>query len=513
MARSATTLLRSNRRREKIASTERGRTAAPKAKPKPPARRGTARAAAKPALNRGRSVVKPIKSYQSALDFIATLVNYERRPPRRKQWGPATLTRARRLLKELGNPQDGFRTVHIAGSKGKGSTAAMLAQMLANNRLKVGLYTSPHIVDVRERITINDEMISKQAMTRHIARIAEVVRNSDREPPTYFEILTAIALLHFSNRKVDVAIIETGLGGRYDATNLIKPLACALTSISLDHMGQLGDSLEKIAEEKAGIFKSGVPVVSAPQPKSVKNVLRKTAEEVGADLRFAGEDIRFSYRFESSRTAGPQARICVTTPTCHFDHLLVPLVGEHQAVNCGVAVALLDQLKNRGFELDDELSIAGLAKVRLQGRMEMLCEQPRVLGDGAHNAASIEALMRAIGQNVPYDSMVVIFGCCADKDVNGMLRLIRLGADKVIFTRIHSPRAADPQDLADAFAEVSGRMAQVASNLSEAMEIAQKAVTREDLICVTGSFYIVREAKALFKDHPHRATGMLGQTA
>lgn len=419
----------------------------------------------------------------------------------------------KRLLKDLGNPQNDFKCVHIAGSKGKGSTAAMLAQMLANNNLKVGLYTSPHILDIRERIVINDEMITKPAMTKLIARIAETSAGYGNQKPTYFEILTAVAFLHFAEREVDVAVIETGLGGRFDATNVIKPEACAITNISLDHTPELGDTLEAIAAEKAGVFKAKIPVVSAPQGKNVKKVLKSAAESVGADLHFAGDDIRFSYRFESSRDAGPQARICVTTPTSHFDHLLVPLVGEHQAVNCGVALGVLDQLKGRGFTLDDESSINGLANVRLQGRMEMFCDKPRVLGDGAHNAASIEALMRAIGQNVPYDSMVVIFGCCADKDIDGMLRLIQIGADKVIFTRIRSPRSADPDDLATAFANISGRMAQVAPNLTEALEIAEKAVTREDLICVTGSFYLVSEAKALFEDHPHRAMSMLVQTA
>ncbi len=452
-------------------------------------------------------------TYQQGLAWLASQTNYERRPPRPENRGAFTLARMTRLLKALGHPQGQFRAVHVAGTKGKGSTATMLAQMLKNNGLRVGLYTSPHILDIRERITVDDEMITKPAMTCLLARVAKASANYGKDRPTYFEILTAVAFLHFAEKEVAAAIIETGLGGRFDATNVLKPEACAITSISLDHMQQLGRSLESIAEEKAGIFKRNVPVVSAPQTKSVRKVLKKAAEKAGAPLYFAGEDIKYSYRFEASREAGPQARICVTTPTSHFDHLLVPLVGEHQAINCGVAIGLLDQLKNRGFALDDERSIAGLANVRLQGRMEMLCHEPRVLADGAHNAASIEALMRAIGQNVRYDSMVVIFGCCADKDVEGMLQHIRLGADKVIFTRIESPRAADPQDLANAFALTSGRMAQVAPRLRDAMEIAEKAVSREDLICITGSFYLVSEAKRFFANHPHRAMSTLIQTA
>lgn len=456
---------------------------------------------------------KNIRTYTSAMDYLSLQVNYERRPPRRHQRGVYTLDRMKKLLTDLGNPQDQFKAVHIAGSKGKGSTATMLAEMLINNDMKIGLYTSPHVMDLRERIVIDHDMVSKPKLAKLIARIAEVSAGYDDKKPTYFEILTAAALLWFAEEKVDLAIIETGLGGRFDATNLVDPVVCAITSISIDHIAQLGDTVEKIAEEKAGILKHGIPVISSPQEPGVKKVLKRVALENECSIAFAGDDIRFSYRFEASREAGPQARICVTTPTSHFDHLLVPLVGEHQAINCGVAIGVLDRLKQLGYKIDDEKAVSGLTRVRMLGRMEMICEGPRVIGDGAHNAASIEALMRAIGQNVPYDSMVVIFGCCGDKDVDGMLKLIQLGADKVIFTKVGSPRSADPVDLAHRFAEVSGRMAQVAPTLEEAFVIAEKAVTREDLICVTGSFYLVSDAKKLFADHPHRSMSTLVQTA
>jgi len=456
---------------------------------------------------------KGIKTYAAALDFLASQVNYERRPPRRRDRGQKTLDRITRLLKDLGDPQNTFKAVHIAGTKGKGSTAAMLTEMLANNGLKTGTYTSPHVMDVRERIALNGEPIPKARFTAMIAKIAEVSKSYGDQKPTYFEILTAAAMLWFAEEKVDITVFETGLGGRFDATSLVNPLVCAITAISLDHMAQLGDTLDKIATEKAGIFKEGVPIISAPQEDVVKKVLKDAAEARSAEIKFAGEDIRYSYRFEASREAGPQARICVTTPTCHFDHLLVPLVGEHQAINCGVAIGVIDELRKQGVPIEDEKCVSGLRNVSLPGRMEMICEEPRVLGDGAHNAASIEALMRAIGQNVPYDSMVVIFGCCADKDVEGMLKLIQLGADKIIFTKINSPRAMDPTDLAVKFSEVAGRMAQVATSLEDAFVIAEKAVTREDLICVTGSFYLVSEAKVLFADHPHRSMSTLVQTA
>jgi len=338
-------------------------------------------------------------------------------------------------------------------------------------------------------------MISEADMTRIIIKISPLVKRMDKDTPTFFEIMTAVAFVYFVSKKVDIAVIETGLGGRLDSTNVIKPAACGITSISFDHMSQLGATLDKIAEEKAGIFKSGVTIVSAPQAQEVKRVLRKVATRVGADLRFTGEDIEFSYRFESSRAVGPHTRVCLTTPQSRFEHLHVPLLGEHQAINCGVALGLMDALKEKGFKIDDQKAIEGLARVRLPGRMEIISEDPRILVDGAHNAASIEALMRAIGQNIPYDSMVLIFGCQGDKDVDGMLRQIQYGADKVIFAPTSSPRSCDPETLAARFTEISGKMAQVARNADEALSIAGHAVDRDDLICVTGSFYLVGQIK------------------
>lgn len=469
-------------------------------------------AKASPSGKHTKSRSSAIRTFKTARDFLNSLVNFERRPPqvRTGTRGVYTLTRMKKLLADLDHPERAFRTVHIGGTKGKGSTATMLAAMLRNNDLRVGLYTSPHVTNIRERISINGELIGETAFVRTIARIAGIVSKYKSDKPTFFEIMTAAAFEYFRDKKVDIAVVEVGLGGRYDATNVIRPEVCGITSISKDHVAQLGDSLKEIAGEKAGIFKPDIPVVSAPQEKEARDALRAAAEKTNSPLLFAGtqpgDEIEFSYRFESSRAIGPQARICISTPGSHYDHLAVPLVGEHQAINCGVAMGLLDQLKQRGLSIDDEKAIAGLATVEMRGRMEMVCERPRVLVDVAHNAASVEALMRAIGQNIASETMVVIFGCCQDKDLRGMLRQLQLGADKVIFTRARSPRAADPDDLATLFADVSGqsRMAQVARTLREALEIAEKAVTREDLICVTGSFYLVAEAKGIFANHPHR---------
>jgi len=273
----------------------------------------------------------------------------------------------------------------------------------------------------------------------------------------------------------------------------------SITSLSIDHTRQLGNTLESIAREKAGIFKSGVPIVTVQQEQTALDVLRKQALAVKAPLSITGKDIDFSYRFETSREHGPHTRICLTTPTSRFEHLRVPMHGRHQAVNCGLALAMLDKLKTCGFKIDQDKATAGLKNVSLPGRMEMICDDPRIMIDGAHNAASIEALMEAIGQHVPYDSMVVIFGCNNDKDVAGMLRRLQFGADKVIFTRSNSPKAVHPQELADMYTEISGKMCQAASSLGEALQLAKNAVGKEDLICITGSFYLIGLAKARFK--------------
>lgn len=443
---------------------------------------------------------KPIKTYDSALKYLFAQTDYEQMLRVRYNRDTFSLDRMRLLLKRLGNPHTRLKTVHIAGTKGKGSTATMLASMLTACGHKTGLYISPHICDIRERITINGEMIPQATLTKLICQIEPIIEKMAADRPTFFETFTALAFLYFADQDIDVAVVETGLGGRLDSTNVITPKVCGLTSISMDHMHQLGNSLGLIAAEKAGIFKKDIPAISVTQAPEAKRVLKKIAAENKAKLMFTGEDIEFSYRVESSRRDGCHARICLTTPLSRFEHLPVPLPGEHQALNCGLALALLDQLKAQGFKINDEQAVKGLASVYLPGRMEILRQDPRILVDGAHNAASIQALMRAVGQHIPYDSMVMIFGCAADKDIAGMMEQIATGADKVIFTRAaNNPRAADPRDLAEAYEERSGRVAQVTETLAAALRIATSAVSREDLICVTGSFYLVGEAKQLIQ--------------
>ncbi|MBA7478207.1 Folylpolyglutamate synthase [subsurface metagenome] len=443
---------------------------------------------------------KAFSRYKEAIKYLSERTDYEKEKRLRYNVTTFNLNRMGELLSLLGNPHKKIPTVHIAGTKGKGSTATMLAKMLEANDYAVGLYTSPHVVHLHERITVNSEMISESEMLGLLNRIyAPVEKIAKAEPPNFFEIMTALAFMHFADTKVDIAVIETGMGGRLDSTNVIRPKLVGITSLSIDHQHQLGNTIDSIAREKAGIFKRGVPIITVQQKPEAMHVLKSQATAVKAPLSVTGNDIDFSYRFETSREHGPHTRICLTTQTSKFEHLRVPLYGKHQAINCGLALAMLDKLKSSGYKIDNEKATAGLHSVSLAGRMEMICDDPRIMIDAAHNAASIRALIHATGQNIPYDSMVVIFGCNSDKDVEGMLHQLQYGADKVIFTRSNSAKAMSPQELADKYGEICNKMCQTATSLGEALRLAKSAISREDLICITGSFYLIGQAKARFQ--------------
>lgn len=451
-----------------------------------------------PAGRKPKGAAVAIENYTSALRYLSGLTNVENTRPRRLSPDVFKLDRMGALLKKLGDPQNQFRSVHVAGTKGKGSTCAMLETTLRSCGYTVGLYTSPHLIDVRERIQINGQQIPHAAFTTALQQVAEAAAKLPAKlgEVTYFESLTAMAFLRFAEQAVDLAVIETGLGGRLDSTNVITPEVSVITAIGLDHTQILGTTVESIAREKAGIIKAGVPVVTIEQVPGAAAVLAEVAAAQGSELRVLGKEIEFSYRFEASPKLGPHTCVCLSTPRVAFEHVSVPLPGEHQALNCGLALAAIDALRERGFKLAETAMIESLEGITLPGRMELISTSPRVLIDGAHNPDSIRALMRSIGAHVPYDSMVVIFGCAEDKDVDGLLREVSLGADKVIFTKARgSVRAVDGEELSRRFTELSGRMSQHAATYAEALETAVQAVGREDLICVTGSFVLSGEAK------------------
>lgn len=446
---------------------------------------------------------KRFVSYETALKFLDGHANIERGRPTHFDKDFFNLDRMRAILEQLKNPHHELRFVHVAGSKGKGSIVEMTASSLGACGYGVGVYTSPHLTDVRERIRIGVTPMSEDDFVRtlgHVAAAAAAVVKA-LGPATYFELITAMAFRYFAEGAVDVAVVEVGLGGRLDSTNVIMPECSAISAIHLEHTQILGDTIEQIAREKAGIMKPGVTTFTFPQDDSVMAVLRETAEQVGAELKVIGEDVDFSWRFESSPEHGPHARVCLSSEHSNHEHLPVPLPGQHQALNCGLALAVLDKLRQHGFDTKERPVAVGLSQTLRLGRLEEVWQSPRILIDGAHTTESIHALVRAIGAHIRYDSMVVIFGCAADKDIEGMIDKIGLGADKIIFTRsLANPRATDPEELKRLYVERHGKMAQVEATLKEAINTAAKSVGREDLILVTGSFYLAGEAKALMQE-------------
>jgi len=436
-----------------------------------------------------------ITGYAQALRYLYDRTNVELMRVVRYDANMFKLERMSKLLEHLGDPQEALQLVHVAGTVGKGSTVAMIASMLRGCGYTVGEFTSPHVMDVRERIMIDGKPINRNEFTDLIAQVASAAVKVDFEP-TFFELITAAGLKQFADQAVDVAVVEVGLGGRLDCTNVITPMVSCITKIDYDHTNLLGKTLPEIAREKAGIMKPGVPAIAAEQEPEVEAALREEATKIGAPLRIVNKEIEFSFRFGAAAGQGPHTRVCLITETSQFMHLPVPMSGEHQAMNCAVALAAIDVLRGKNFDLPEMKLHEGLGRTSLPGRMELVWDRPRILVDGAHNAASVGALMRTVGTHLPYDSMVCIFGCCQDKDVPAMLDKVSLGADKVIFTRTRTnPRAADPDDLQRVFAERCGKMSQVAPTLSDALDLASRATGRDDLICITGSFYLVGEAK------------------
>lgn len=443
---------------------------------------------------------RTFSSASAAEKWLAGLINVERVHDHRVDPRAFKLGRMRALLDGLANPEAATPMVHIAGSKGKGSVCEMLAGCLAAHNYTVGVFTSPHLVTVRERVRVGGMPISEAAFSRLLARVRDSAEGLAKSlgSITYFEAITALAFAYFAEQAVDIAIVEVGLGGRLDSTNVVTPLVCGITEIQLEHTAVLGDTIELIAGEKAGIMKPGVPCLTVPQAEGVLEVFENKAREVGAELCVLGREIEFTKRFESAHAMGPHTRICVTTGDHALEHLAVPFEGEHQAENCGLALAILQRLATAGFECNERATALGLERSKKNGRLEQIWDKPRIIIDGAHTGESVRRLINAIGAHIRSDSMVVIFGCAADKDIDTMLEQIGRGADKVIFTKAaDNPRATDPAELQRRFEEVHGRMSQVEPSLKEAINTAARAVGQDDLICIAGSFVLAGEAKSL----------------
>lgn len=445
----------------------------------------------------------PFVNHEAALAFLNSRTNFERVRQDRIDADEFKLDRMHALMAELGDPHKSLKVVHVAGSKGKGSTCEMVASCLGASGYTTGLFTSPHLVDVRERIRIGGDMVLREIFDEALARVRDAARSIEKKlgPATYFEILTAVGLLIFAEQAVDIAVVEVGLGGRLDCTNVVHPTVVGLTEIQLEHTQILGDTLEKIAAEKAGIMKPGVVAISVPQTDGVLEVFRAKAAQTGADLRVLAQDIVYSCRFEAAFGKGPHPKVCVGEEGKGFEHLSVPFLGEHQAANCGLALAILCELRHHGFELPERSVAAGLQQTPRRGRLEEIHAPPRVIVDGAHTPESVRAALRAAGAHLKYDSMVVVFGCATDKQIDGMLDELVRGADKVVFTRSTlNPRSMDPGELARRFAErEDAPMALVEPDPRSAINAAARAVGKHDVVLVIGSFYLAGEVKGMFE--------------
>jgi dihydrofolate synthase / folylpolyglutamate synthase len=390
----------------------------------------------------------------------------------------------RSLLGRLNDPQKKIPAVLIAGTNGKGSVAAMTASMLSAAGFRTGLYTSPDLIDVRERIRMDGKMISCSEM----AACAEEVRGRIREEVSYFEFLTAMAFLHFQRSKADISVLEVGLGGRLDATNLVLPLVSVVTNISLEHRRFLGNTLEKITREKGGIIKEGGICLTAARQKPVIRTLEGICRERGARLLRVGREIRTTIRRDGTFAYHGVAE--------RHERLSSPLSGRHQISNTALALAVIEQIRTAGFPVDRTAASNGLKQVHWEGRLEILQRSPMLLVDGAHNPAGVATLCRALQEDFPHRRLILLFGVMGDKDYRTMARRLFPLADRVILTRPHNDRAVSPHSLLKSVGGIC-RDAVVIDDPGAALCSALSLAGREDLVCAAGSLYLVGEIKKL----------------
>jgi dihydrofolate synthase/folylpolyglutamate synthase len=391
-----------------------------------------------------------------------------------------------RLLDRLNNPHETYGSVLIGGTNGKGSIAAMAASILEKGGFRVGLYTSPHLTDVRERIRVNGRMITREEM----ASCVEEVRKEVREDITYFECLTAVAFLHFFRVRIHVAVLEVGMGGRLDATNVVKPYVSVVSNISLDHRTYLGNSLEAIAREKGGIVKKRGVCITAAKQRRVINVLEDICLQRGATLLRLGRDMKVEIKRNgtfSYRGLGEG-----------YKDLICPLMGRHQIENAALAIGAIESMRRKGFDIDGGTIARGLRNTQWEGRLEILQRDPTIIVDGAHNPAGISALSGALKSEFEYKRLILIFGVLNDKDYGTMLRTIVPLADHLIITRPQTDRAMPPGKIEPVASRHTPQGIEVIENSLDALKKAISLAGVNDLICVTGSLYLVGEIKQAF---------------
>jgi dihydrofolate synthase/folylpolyglutamate synthase len=437
-------------------------------------------------------------TYPAVKQYLDSLANHEKNT-NYSYSKTIKLERIQDFLTGIGNPQESLRVIHVAGTKGKGSTCAMAAYILRQAGFSVGLYTSPHLNDFRERIRILrplidntkrkqkvfEGMISKAALAGLVnelkPRINKYNHHSKYGPLSFFEVYTALAFLYFKRRQVDFVVLETGLGGRLDATNVCVSLTSGLTPLSFEHVQQLGSTLVKIASEKAGIIKQKEAIViSGPQPREAIKVIKNRCDKFDARLYEVGRQIKYAYT-----PAGLEIRGLKHT----YKNLRLKLLGEHQAVNAALAVGLIEALSFYGINISVSAIRRGLYNTCWPGRCEVMQRDPLIILDGAQNAASAQVLQAAIKANFKYRKLILVLGISSDKDLSGICKILAPLADEIILTRAASPRATAPVKLAGHFK----RKLYLTKSVKEAKLLARSLAGKKDLILVTGSLFVVGE--------------------
>ena len=439
-------------------------------------------------------------SYDEAMRYLFTLTDYEKGVNLKPRTTPKLgLERMAKLLESVGNPERRLRAVHVAGTKGKGSTCAMVANALMAAGNRVGLFIKPHVEDVRERIQVNGRWVPEEAVVRQVNRMYDYMRRCEAKEdglysPTFFEAFMAVAFMYYESENLDYTVIEVGMGGRLDATNVLQPLVCGITPVSMDHMERLGNTLVEIAGEKAGIIKEGVPVVCGPQHPDALQVIRNKCREKHARLLVFGED------FNVTPSGGS---LVVSTWNGHLDGVRLAMPGQHQFSNAASAAAILMLMRELGVaSVTDDQIREGLAATVLPARVELVRRRPPTVVDAAHNPASVEALLAALKSEFKFERLICVFAVNRDKDADAILRLLAQDAAHIIFTTMKSSHACLPEELFEMTTKIGFKAVTIEHNLARALELADRMAGPNDLICVCGSFYLAGDARRILRASP-----------
>lgn len=431
-------------------------------------------------------------TYDEAVQFIDSFINYERTT----EWEypeAVKLDRMRQLAKELGNPQNAYESIIIAGSKGKGSTAALLSSILRMDNFKVGLYTSPHLVDIRERIQMNGLMVSEARFVDYALLLRRIIEGYEwrKNPPTYFEVLTAMAFHHFKEMKAQVAVLEVGLGGLYDSTNIAAAKVVGLSPISLEHTDKLGKTISKITVQKCGIIKGREIVVSGPQTEEVEAVIVKVVEENDAQLVRLGREIKV---FERDFGEDFQ-RFDVRSAFGDYFNLELKLLGRYQMDNAAQAIGLAKALESKTrFKISDAAVKQGVADARWPGRLEKIADGPKIILDGAQNADSMRKLVAAVKRHFTYEKLITVLGVSADKDLEGILAELLPETSVFVATQADSPRALGARIVAESV-KAHEKEVFLEEKPLVALEKARSLASPVDLVLVAGSLFLVGDIK------------------